>query len=409
PDVSVTPIIEVENFGGSNETFDATFKIFNGTKAEVYSETQTVTVTTGATQTVDFTAFTTAIGSYTTLAYTDLVGDEEPSNDTLEGAFDVSIVVPEDTISFHGAYDNNAVGLTAGGTYEAGIRITPTELAGYDGWQIASVIFYHHEAATHACAAKIYEGGTPTWPGALITEEPYSASGTGWHRIYLTTPVMLDTGNDIWVSVEVTHAAGEYPIGIDAGPAVQGKGDWIYYSGGWEEMWPIPLDYNWILGAVVELGIQLDHDVAALSIIEPSGTYTAGTVVAPKTRIKNLGINTETFDTYFNIYDGTKDEVYSEVINTTLTPGAIDTLVFPDFTVEEGSYEAISYTDLDIDENPANDTANSTFGAISFVEDFESGDWPPYGWETYMTGDVADNHGWQSLYDGCPDSPNCLP
>jgi|GEM_PF-1621556 len=152
-----------------------------------------------------------------------------------------------------------------------------------------------------------------------------------------------------------------------------------------------------------------DHDVGALSIIEPSGTYTSGTVVAPRTRIKNNGTNEETFDTYFKIYDGTKAEVYSEVINTTLSPGVQDTLVFPDFTIDEGSFEAVSYTDLTGDENPANDTATSTFGAISFVEDFESGEWPPYGWETYMTGDVVDNHGWQSLYDGCPDFPNCLP
>ncbi len=411
PGVSVTPSVEVENFGSNNETFDVTFKIYNGTRDEVYSETETdVTVNTGATQTVDFPAWTTAIGSYTTEAYTELGIDEEPSNDTLTGDFDVSMVVPEDTIHFDGPWDNNGVGLTEGGTFEGAIRITPDELGDYSGWQLSSVTFFHHEAGTHSCNIKIYEGDTPTSPGALITQEPYTAIGQGWHRIDLSSPVLLDVGNDLWVSVEVTHVAGEYPIGVDAGPAVQGKGDWVYISPGpWEELWPMGLSLNWNIRAIVETGIQLDHDVAALSIIEPSGTYTAGTVVAPKTRIKNFGLNTETFYTYFKIYDGARDEVYSEVINTTLAPGLSDTLTFPDFTVDEGSFEAVSYTDLDIDENPANDSAYSTFGAISYVQDFESGVFPPYGWETYMTGDVAGNHGWQSLYVGCPDVPACAP
>ncbi|OYD13717.1 hypothetical protein CH333_07355 [candidate division WOR-3 bacterium JGI_Cruoil_03_44_89] len=369
--VDVTPSVEVENFGAGDETFDVTFKIFDGVKDEIYSETQNITVNQGTHTTVDFSSFTTELGAYTTLTYTELGTDEETGNDTLSGAFDVSEVVPEDTISFHGPYDNNAVGLTAGGTYEAGIRITPDELVGYDGWQISSVIFYHHEAGTHTCAAKIYEGGTSTWPGALITQEPYSASGAGWHRVDLTSPVMLDTGNDVWVSVEVTHAAGEYPIGIDAGPAVQGKGDWIYYSGGWEEMWPLGLNYNWILGAVVEIGIQYDHDVGVTEIIAPTGIYPVDEVVIPTVEVKNFGTNEETFDVTIEWPDFRYSETQTV---TSLVSGGTEIVEFTPFTTVAGSYDVTAYTSLVGDENLGNDTLTSSFGVVGYVEDFETTD-----------------------------------
>ena len=410
PDVSVTPSIEVENFGGNDDTFDATFKIFNGTKDEIYSETQSVTVNSGATQTVDFTAFTTVLGSYTTLAYTELVGDEEPSNDTLEGAFDVSDYIPPDTLYYDdGLYDNGWAYYDGGNGW--GFKLTPTS---YPANINGSIVFLYPDSwpspgSDYYRVRLLDDDGTGGAPGTVLYDSPVLTGVRGaWNYEDLASENIVIPDGDFYIFY---IQEGNYPncpgIGIDAAVNAPAGCSWEYLSG----VYAIDTDVegDWLLRCVVEYGPPPEHDVGALSIIEPSGTYTAGTVVAPRTRIKNFGANAETFDTYFKIFDGAKDEIYSEVINTTLSPGVMDTLVFPDFTVEEGSYEAISYTDLDIDENPANDTAYSTFGAISYVEDFESGDWPPYGWETYMTGDVADNHGWQSLYDGCPDYPDCLP
>ncbi len=386
PLVSVTPSVEVENFGANNEIFDVTFKIYDDTETEVYSETEeNLTINQGETQTVNFPAFNTALGTYTTEAYTVLPPDEELSNDTLLSAFNVSLAVPEDTIHYDGPNNNDAIGLPTGGTYEAAIRITPTELAGYDGWQIKSVIFYHYEAATHSCAAKIYEGGTPTSPGALIIREPCSTSDTGWHRIDLANPVLLDTCKDIWVSVEVTHAAGEYPIGIDAGPAVAGKGDWINSTGTWEELLDYDLNYNFNVRALVEIAIQ-NHDIGVTTIYAPTGTYIEGVSVTPSVGVENFGGSNEIFDVTFKIYDDTETEVYSETEkNLTIYYEETQTVNFPAFNATVGTYTTEAYTELPTDEDLSDDTLRSAFnvspaldvGITALYFSNNSVEWPP--------------------------------
>ena len=86
----------------------------------------------------------------------------------------------------------------------------------------------------------------------MITSEPYSVTGQTWFRTDLTTPVTIDATQDLWTSVEITHAQGEYPLGADAGPAVQGKGDFIYHSSfGWSELYLFGLGSNWNVRAIV--------------------------------------------------------------------------------------------------------------------------------------------------------------
>ena len=86
-EVEVTPNVTVKNLGGTTVTFDVTFKIFDAGKDEVYSSTATVTdLVYGETQDVMFDAWIPpAEGVYTTVAYTELVGDEDPTNDTMYG------------------------------------------------------------------------------------------------------------------------------------------------------------------------------------------------------------------------------------------------------------------------------------------------------------------------------------
>jgi len=218
----------------------------------------------------------------------------------------------EDTIHFDGPYNNDGIGLTAGGTYEAGTRITPTELAGYNGWLTTAIIFYHHDTTTHSCAAKVYSAGTDTTPGALITQRSYSASDSGWHRIDLTDPVALDAGQDIWASVEVKHAAGEYPIGIDAGPAIDGKGDWIYFGGTWSELQDIPLDYNWNVRVIVSAG-----DTVKTMLVCNTGNVSldVDSIIASETWITNVS------PTSFTIPPGDSQSVTVTVTSDALGNG----------------------------------------------------------------------------------------
>jgi hypothetical protein len=164
-----------------------------------------------------------------------------------------------DWIHFDDGTNVDSIGLIAGGTFEGAIRITPAELAGYNGYELVAVRWHHGYTSSppQLGTIKIYDAGTSTHPGSLITSEPFTVPSAGWFEINLSNPVPIDAAKDIWVSVRVTHAAGEYPLGAGPGPVVPGKGGWISTDGViWQQLGiDIPsLDYNWNIWAKVEVG-----------------------------------------------------------------------------------------------------------------------------------------------------------
>lgn len=163
-------------------------------------------------------------------------------------------------IHFDDGTNVNAIGLNNGGTFEGAIRITPVELVDYDGYTLTAVRWHHGSSGgstpPHSGTIKIYDAGTSTNPGGLITSEPFTVPSMGWFEIPLSTPVQIDVSKDVWVSVQVTHAVGEYPLGVDPGPVVPGKGGWISIDGvTWMQLGiDIPtLNCNWNIWAKVEL------------------------------------------------------------------------------------------------------------------------------------------------------------
>lgn len=84
---TISPTLTVKNHGNFDETFDVTCVISPGG----YSSTQNVAaLAPGATIDVTFDPFTFGSGAYTVTAYTQLVGDENPANDTLDRAVEAS-------------------------------------------------------------------------------------------------------------------------------------------------------------------------------------------------------------------------------------------------------------------------------------------------------------------------------
>jgi hypothetical protein len=143
-------------------------------------------------------------------------------------------------------------------TWIAAIRITPSELVGYEGWDLVAARFYHYVVnntnPTHYGRVKIFDDDTATSPGPLLASKAFNVTGTGWIRINLSTPVPLDIEKDIWVGIEITSSSGEKPVALDRGPAVDKKGDWLYHeSFGWVELQntPAELNYNFNIEAII--------------------------------------------------------------------------------------------------------------------------------------------------------------
>lgn len=288
--------------------------------------------------------------------------DENPSNDASQVVIELSymhdvavkeIIPPEGNrnsgdrwIYFDDGEVHAGIGLNGGGTFQGAIRITPFELAEYDGWELTKVKFYHYQDGMHNGTVIIYDAGTPTQPGSVITIEPFSATGRSWQEITLFKPVTVYKNKDIWVSVNIPHAGGEYPLAADNGPAVDGKGDWVSTDGvNWDELQNIDtgLDLNWMIRAYITGQASSDIYISA-------GTYPIEAIIL------NNGTFTESnFTTYANI---TKEEITVYESNCTideLEVGDETTTDFDNWSVSEsGVYKLEVIAELENDDFPDN-------------------------------------------------------
>jgi len=160
-------------------------------------------------------------------------------------------------LHFDNGENVNALGLTNGGTFQWAARFTPDELAVWSGRRI-TVVRYHHDYTSGPFnmngKVKIYEAGSSTQPGGILTEEPFTAYENDWTNITLSDPVDIAGDEDIWVAIEGTHSVGQYPAGMDPGPAVDGKGDWLCLSGSWSEAQSHGFDANFNIWAGIGIG-----------------------------------------------------------------------------------------------------------------------------------------------------------
>jgi len=162
-----------------------------------------------------------------------------------------------DWIHFDDGMNVNALGLTQGGTFEFAARFTPDELADWGGYQILAV--RHHHGWVDGSSfwmkgnIKIYEEGTSTQPGGLITSEPFEVTDNDWFDVEISEPVQIIGDEDIWVSIEVIHNPGQYPAGCDDGPIIGGKGGWIYLMDSWSEISDSGFNVNWNIWIELEI------------------------------------------------------------------------------------------------------------------------------------------------------------
>ncbi len=153
--------------------------------------------------------------------------------------------------------DGNTVdsfGLNTGGMFEYAIRLTTKELEDYCGCNISSVKRHHGLNIPFNMNGyiKIYEQGTPTSPGKVIREIPFSCYEADWHEIPIS-PVLIWGDEDIWISCKICHNEGQYPAGMDSALDHPGKGDWIYFNDEWSEVSDYGFNCDWNLWAGISL------------------------------------------------------------------------------------------------------------------------------------------------------------
>ena len=132
--------------------------------------------------------------------------------------------------------------------FDAAIRWEPAQLVAYDGASVTEISFFPAEvAATYK--VRVWTG--PVAANLVVDQAVANPLIGEWNTVTLTTPVPIDITQELWVGYNVDATTG-YPAGADAGPAVDGYGNWMNF-GGWQTLLEInpEFDYNWNLAAHV--------------------------------------------------------------------------------------------------------------------------------------------------------------
>jgi hypothetical protein len=290
----------------------------------------------------------------------------------------------EETLHYDG--DNtDAIGLTAGGTYTGAVRFTPTE-----NCQLVALLFFQYQGSSDEYMFAWGPGST-TAPGAVLDSMNYTGAGDSiWKRVDFSAPIAVNGNEDFWLGPRMTHAAGVYPLGVDAGPMVVDRGGFIYFQGAWSQLADYGLDYNWNIRAIIST-VSLSHDVGVMSV-SPSGRIRPGDPANFEGVVKNYGTNTETFDVHYEVLDsvGGSNLFEGDTTITGLAAGATAVITIGSSTPDIGDVLITTIsTALVGDENPANDVRQARavcrrgsdpdgFGYI--YESTQEGDSVIYNW-----------------------------
>lgn len=217
---SVAPKATVKNFGSATQTFNVTMTITPGG----YTSTKTVTgLAAGATYQVTFDGWVATIGSFTCKAYTQLAGDVNPLNDTLQKSINVSN-------STWMTGPNIPVGMYMG----AGTSY-------YDG--AAGYLFSIGGNSTNKTEANKFNFETNTWTtlAPLPVPRVVTTAAATQGAVYLiggsdgaSTPVYVNTVYKYTISSNAWTTVAPIPATVGWGKAYAYQDSLIYLVGGYD-------------------------------------------------------------------------------------------------------------------------------------------------------------------------------
>lgn len=157
--------------------------------------------------------------------------------------------IPE-WIHWDDGMNSGTVNLSGGGSYFAAACWDDTDLEPYDDFYISHVsVFIASNVPEYAL--KIWKGASAT--NLIYTQELEGVIEHAWNTIELTNPLQIDAGDELYIGFAIDDpTAGSSAIGIDAGPAVVGKGGLLSLDGSlWFELVNLGFDANWNIQALV--------------------------------------------------------------------------------------------------------------------------------------------------------------
>jgi len=188
-------------------------------------------------------------------------------------------------IDWNDGFNDDAIGLQGGGTFDVAIRFTHAHLGQYAGTSLTRIRMFPY-GPNGTLTLKVWAGPNANTLVLLHTQAVSSYVSGQWNEFTLTTPVAITGSYELWFGYEVTHTETDYVAGCDDGPAVAGFGDMISLDGiVWESMsTAYGLNYNWNLEGYVQ-GFGKDGSGKCLSAVKE--TWDINHVNKPISNIKS--------------------------------------------------------------------------------------------------------------------------
>jgi hypothetical protein len=168
--------------------------------------------------------------------------------------------VPDQWIKWDNGTNTSAIGTNAAADFDVASRWPVADITSYSGMYLKKVRFFPSVAsASCTYTIKIWKGANAAT--LLYSQVVTSPTVGAFNDITLTTPVLIDGSSEFWFGYNVNTTTG-YPAGCDAGPAVAGKGNMIYWTGVWQELTVLnaALIGNWNLAGFVSASAAKSMD-----------------------------------------------------------------------------------------------------------------------------------------------------
>ncbi|MDP2174161.1 MAG: carboxypeptidase regulatory-like domain-containing protein [Candidatus Cloacimonadaceae bacterium] len=147
-------------------------------------------------------------------------------------------------INYDSGENNDSIGTNGVANFDVAIRFPPSALTNYVGMSLYALKLWPAQAGTFT--AKVWTGGTATAPATMAHSQAFTPVLDTYNTVVLSQPIAITGSDELWFGYNCNVTTG-YPAGCDAGPAITGFGNMIYWQNAWTTLLALApsLNYNW--------------------------------------------------------------------------------------------------------------------------------------------------------------------
>ncbi|MBP7309720.1 MAG: carboxypeptidase regulatory-like domain-containing protein, partial [Candidatus Cloacimonetes bacterium] len=174
--------------------------------------------------------------------------------------------------------NDDSIGTGAAADFDVAIRFPGTALQDYIGTSLYALKLWPSQAGTFS--ARVWTGGTSAAPATMVVDQAFTPTLDVYNTVVLNNPVPVTGNEELWFGYRCNVTTG-YPAGCDAGPAIDGFGNMMYYQGAWTTLLDLAptLNYNWNIQGYVGFApptaapviSAVHHEIASIPV--HNGTF----------------------------------------------------------------------------------------------------------------------------------------